>query len=352
MSWSNPLTTRALLRIAALIVAALAFAPPVSGQRPSRVEPRARAAAIDPMRHLHREATAFGRIDLARLRAFRHFRRIVRYGVQELDAPTRAISRVRALLEHTDAVYVSLVRGPGRTAELATVLLHGTYGPNEVPGALQSILPGILAGLWAETRIDGLPAYDVGVGALVRLSDRDWLIARRIGADLPVTPREPPPALATAEYRRLEGLAQMGQSVAAGVLVGGEGTDSARQPPGGLGFLYHQTRGAYGHLAIAEAAEARFSFEMTGEAGATSRADYFRGILTRIQQNILDAQGEGGAPMRFAVERRGPTVDISVTLDPAQVDAYVARFLTGGLLSARRTEEEAQTSPATVGEPR
>ncbi len=329
---------------AVVVLAAIALAPEASGQRNVRAGTRA-AAPVDPIRHLHRDATAFGRIDLARLRAFRHFRSIVRYGVRELDAPSRTVSRVRALLEHTDTVYLSLVRGPGRTADLATALLHGNYGPNEVPSTLESLLPGVLAGLWAETEIDGHQAYDVGVGALVRLSDHDWLIARRIGSELPVTPRDAPPAIASAEYQRLAGLAQMGQGVAEGVLLGDASTASTREPPEGLGFLYHRTRGAYGRLSITDSAEARFAFEMHDEAGARWRADYLRDLLGRIQQNVREEQGAAAPPMRFTVDQRGATVDVGVDLDPSQVDAYVARFLAGRLLSPGRPSEPAAPAP-------
>ncbi len=349
MSRFHRLATRATLSLVGLALAALFFTLPASGQRAARSAPPGRRAVVDPMRHLHRQATSFGRVDLARLRAFRHFRSIVRYGVRELDAPTRTVSRVRALLEHTDSVYVSLVRGPGRTAEVATVLLHGTYAPNEVPSTVQSLLPGVLSGLWEESQIEGLPAYDVGVGALVRLSDRDWLIARRLGSELPVRPRAAPPALATADYRRLAGLARFGQSAAEGVLVGGADTQSAQPPPEGPGFLYHRTRGAYGRLAVTEAADAQFTFEMNDEAGARWRADYFRDLLGQIQRNLLEEQGAGGAPMRFSVDQRGPQVDVSVTLDPAQVDAYVARFLAGRLLSGGRATEAQPASAATGG---
>jgi hypothetical protein len=319
----------------AVVAAALALAPLASGQPPARA---AAQGAVDPLRHLHRDATAFGHVDLARLRGFRHFRRLVRYGVHELDAPTRAISRVRSILERSDAIYVSLVRGPGRTADVATVLLHGTYQPSEVPSAVQSLLPGLLQGLWEPTQIEGHTAYDVGVGALVQLSEHDWLLARRIGDELPVSPREVPPALAGAEYQRLSGLAGFGRNVAEGVLVGAADTESAQLPPDGPGFLYHRTRAAYGHLSVADAAEARFAFEMHSEEGARWRADYFRDLLQRVARNVQAEQGGSGQPMRFEITQRGAEVAIGVTLDPEQVDAYVARFLTGRLLSASASE--------------
>jgi hypothetical protein len=213
-----------------------------------------------------------------------------------------------------------------------------------VPSIVQKLLPGLLQGLWEETRIEGRPAYDVGVGALVKLSEHDWLLARRIGDELPVSPREVPPALAGAEYGRLSNLAGFGRNVAEGVLVGDTGAESAQVPPDGPGFLYHRTHAAYGHLSLSEAAaEARFAFEMQSEEGARWREDYFRDVLGRIASNVRAEQGATGEPMRFAIERQGTQLDVGVTLDANQVDAWVARFLAGRLLSATPTEAVSTT---------
>ncbi len=282
---------------------------------------RGQAAA----RHLHAGASAFGCVDMERMRGFRHYRALLASELERMEIERIDRPRIRRLLGRTTEVCVSIVPGPRRGGQLATLHFRGNYIPNEVPDAILAVLPGMLQPLWHETTIEGRPAWDVGVAALVDLGGGEWLLARRLDGDFPLDSRDAPASMsgAAAAWQR----AYDGGAAAWGMLVGSDDTRTARRiPEQFLGFLFYNATSGEASLTLGEGATLDARFEHHDAETAARREAYVREYFDRAAERI-DGDVGGATPAEIAVTREGAAVRLRLALSPAHTDAWIARLV-------------------------
>lgn len=321
--------------VVGLAIVALPVSRASAQPRDVGAAPAVAPAAIDPVRHLHATAGAFGTLDFTGLGGREQLSAIVEGQLRRMGVDVHALVAVRRVIADTDRAHASLVRGPGDDALVATLVLHGRYDANEVPNAFRGILPGLARALWYPTRIEGRRAYDIGVAALVELSPSDWLVARRIGGSLPLPARDAPAALAEAVRALAEVPAPAtGQRVGQGALVGPPAALPGSPLPATVLELFHGLVRGEGGLVRDAGYTATFAAELHHESDAVAwesdTREAFVGLAEWIRVPTAEVVGE--------VRRDGRRLEGRVHLSPRAVDAFVARLGGRPLLSTEPSE--------------
>lgn len=311
-----------------LVVLALASAPVLaSAQQP--VDRRSPASALAD---LPERASAAGWADVDALRALPWFDEVVRNQLRELDVSPRSATQALTMLSHTHAAHASLVRGAGDTALFATAVLHGEYVRNEVPNAVLGLMPGLLAGLWQATTIDGRRAYDMGVAVLIELTPNDWLLARRLRGALPIPGATPSEDLRLlVEYGRSLGVAGAARSLAYGVLVGPESILPGSEPPTTLESIFHGPRRAMASF-TAEGELLVVHWDVTlHHASDTDRWEaHYRSTIETLATRL----GVPASSVRTTVTREDTRLTARIEVDRVAADAFVAQLVGRALPTA------------------
>lgn len=303
-----------LTLLAAVVLGRVAVA-----QSPDRTSPE--SALSD----LHEGASAAGWADVDALRALPWFEEVVRHNLREMGVSQRAIHQTLTMLTHTHRAHASLVRSSGDVAVFAAVTIHGDYPRNEVPNAVQGILPALLAALWEQSTIDGHRAYDMGVAALVEITPNDWILARRIRGALPLpgaTPADDLRAL-IAEGRRL-GVPEGRESLAYGVLVGPPSILPGQPPPATLEEIYQGPRQATASfVAEGDVLVVNWDVILHHASDATAWETHYRSAFTGLAPRLHVPDGS----IRFTLTRTDTRLTARVELDRTAADAFVAELV-------------------------
>lgn len=308
--------TRLVLALA--VVLAVPFAPSSRSEAQS-VDRTTPASALSD---LHAEAAAVGFADVDALRALPWFDEVVRDALLDQGATRPSAQRAILMLSHTHAGHASLVRGSGDYAIFAAVVIHGDYMRNEVPTAVRGILPGLLAGLWYETTIDGHRAFDMGVAALVEITPHDWILGRRVHGGLPIpgsTPSDDLRRLVEAG-RALSGGANATQ-LAYGVLDGVDSSLPGSAPPADLEDIFHGPREALASFSTSgQNFVVNWDVTLHHEADAVRWETHYRTSISGLAARLHVPESS----IQLTMTRTGSRLVARIEVDRVGADAFVA----------------------------
>lgn len=281
-----------------------------------------RSTPASALSDLPDRAAAAGYADVDALRALPWFAEVIRHQLGTMGVSTRNAHQAITMLGHTHAAHASLVRGSNDIGIFATAVIHGEYTRNEVPRAVQGILPSLLAALWEESTIDGHRAYDMGVVALVELTPNDWILARRLRGALPIPGSTPPDALrALIAAGQALGAGAGSSSLAYGVLAGPDAVLPGQAPPATLEDIFHGPRQAVASF-VGEGDLLVVNWDVTLHhvTDATAWETHYRSVIGTLASRLHVPESS----VRWTLTRTDARLVSRIELDRAAADAFVA----------------------------
>lgn len=328
----------------ALVACAFLVQLPTGGAQVAVDRTTPNSAASD----LPERAGAIGYADVDSLRALPWFAEVVRHQLLDMGVLPRNAHQALTMLGHTHAAHASLVRGAGDTGLFATVVIHGDYTRNEVPTAIQGILPALLAALWQSSTIDGLRAYDMGVVVLLELTPNDWMLARRLRGALPIPGSTPTETLQTlmAEGQRM-GVGASGRSLAYGVLEGPETVLPGQHPPTTLEDIFHgPSRALASFVAEGDVLVVNWDITLRHLPDAIAWEAHYRDVVGTLASRLHVPE----ATLRWTMSRADQRLVSRIELDHVAADAFVADVV-GRALPPATTSATPPANAVGVGSP-
>lgn len=274
---------------------------------------------------LPERAGASGWADVDALRALPWFEEVVRSQLRERGIGPRHATQALVMLSHTHSAHASLVRGSGDAALFATAVIHGEYVRNEVPNAVLGLMPGLLAGLWQATTIDGHRAYDMGVAVLLEITPNDWMLARRMRGAIPLPGATPSEELRLlVEHGRSLGVQGGARSLAFGVLAGPEAAIPGAVPPATLEDIFHGPKQALASF-TAEGEVLVVNWDVT--LHHASDADRWEAHYRQQGETLATRLGVPATSVRATFQREGNRLVARIEVDRVAADAFVAQLV-------------------------
>jgi hypothetical protein len=281
-----------------------------------------RTTPASSLSDLPERAAATGYADVDALRALPWFAEVVRHQLTDMGVSARNAHQALTMLGHTHAAHASLVRGSGDLGIFATVVIHGEYTRNEVPTAVQGILPSILAALWHVTTIDGHRAYDMGVVVLLELTPTDWLLARRLRGALPVPGSTPNDALrALVTHGQTLGTGPGASSLAYGVLVGPDSVLPGQHPPTNLEDIFRgPSQALASFVQQGELLVVNWDVTLRHPSDSVAWETHYRSVISTLATRLHVPE----ASIHWTLTRTDTRLVARIELDHAAADAFVA----------------------------